>query len=134
MSKRRTRRGGFGASDSDHASVGARHIADAWVDLERMPPTCEGGIQVASRALANAERGLAHLHAIEDAGARANRNDVFGLGNRAAKAADQTLTFFSRVCKALHGEARERPLFSRGKVATEEAVAKALAARRKKRR
>jgi len=131
--RQRMRRGGLGASDSDHASVGTRHINDAWRDLERMPPTCEGGIQVASQALANAQRGMAHLQAIEGEGTRAGHNEAFGLGNRATRAADETLRFFARVCKAPHGEARERPLFSRGKIAAEEAKAKADAARRLKR-
>lgn len=130
---RRSRRGGLGASDSDHAAVGRRHIDDAWMNLERMPPTCEGGIQVASRALASAERGLAHLHAIEGEGTRAGNNESFGLGNRATHAAGQTLDFFSRVCKAPYGESREVPLFSRSKVAAEEARAKIIAARRKRR-
>ena len=104
--KRKYRRGGLGAPDSDHLQIGVNHIHHAWNDLERMPGTCEGGIQVASRALASAERGLAHLHAIEDRGMREAESKTFGLGNRATFAAGRTLDFFSRVCKAPGGEAR----------------------------
>lgn len=131
--KRSYRRGGLGASDSDHASVAKNHINEAWRDLERMPPTCEGGIQTAARALASAERGLSHLHSIEGGGTRTENNEAFGLGNRAAQAASQTLNFFSRVCKADHRAAGERPLYSRGKVAAEEAAKKIKAARAKRR-
>ena len=74
---------------------------------------------MAARALASAERGLAHLHAMEDRSVRTAHNDLFGLGHRAANAASQTVDFFAGVCEAPNGRARERPLFSRGKVAEE---------------
>ena len=111
----RRKRRGLGSPDGHHASQGAKLTADAWRDLERMPPTCEGGIQLASRALANANRAQAHLQSIGGRTERERFSDVFGDANRAAHAANKTLNFFARTCKVSGRKAADRPLFSRHK-------------------
>jgi hypothetical protein len=112
MSKKASR--SLGEPDDVHVAAAQHAIAEAWNDLERMPPTCYGGIRMASRALANAEKGLAHAWAISY-GARAQHNELFGLGNKATKAAWDTIQFFGSVCEAPNRAAADRPLFSRVK-------------------
>jgi hypothetical protein len=112
----------------------AQHELDkAWGDLERMPPTCRGGITLAARALGYAERAQGHLASIEDPRIREEHTKIFGSANRAAQAAHETVQFFAGVCEAPGREAGERPLFSRAKVAREEAAREA-ALKRKRRR
>jgi hypothetical protein len=114
MARRRGRKT-LAGSDDYHVAQAERLINDAWVDLERMPPTCEGGIVLSSRARANAERAAVHLQAITDREVREQHTKLFGLAHRAADAATKTVTFFSHTCKAPHREAADRPLFSRRK-------------------
>jgi hypothetical protein len=68
---------------------------------------------VAARAYANAEKGIAHAWSIQD---RERYSTIFGLGNRALKAALETINFFAMTCEAPHREAVERPLYSRGRL------------------
>ena len=114
MARRKRSARALGLNDPDHAVQAQKSIDAAWVDLERMPPTCEGGVMLAARAYANAEKGMAHAWAITD---RAKHEKMFGLGNRALKASWETLQFFALSCKAPHGVASERPLFSRRETA-----------------
>lgn len=127
-----SRRARFGSSDSTHVGA-AKHLVDqAWVDLERMPPTCRGGIEIASRALAHAERAKGHLDSIEDRGVREHNNEVFGMANRASNHAHETLQFFAGTCTAPYDATKRVPLFSRGKIAAE-AERAARAAKRRRR-
>lgn len=107
------RRRHLGAAVEVHAASAKKAIDDAWLDLERMPPTCRGAITLAARALGNAERGLAHAWSIEDRQERESRSGLFASGNHAVKAAWETIQFLSATCDAPHRQAAERPLFSR---------------------
>ena len=114
---RRRRRGlrGLGSPDSTHVDAARHNVNAAWNDLERMPPTCRGGIEVASRVLGYAEKAQAHLSSIEDPSMRAANTKLFGYANLAAKAAHETVQFFAGTCEAPGRAAGERPLFSRAK-------------------
>lgn len=126
--KRRMR---FGSSDATHVAMAQRLVNDAWVDLERMPPTCRGGISVAARALGSAERAKGHLDSIEGEGTRAGNNETFGLANRASRAAHETLEFFAGACTAAYDSTKRVPLFSRGKIIAEREAAERKAKRRR---
>jgi hypothetical protein len=106
----------LGSPESDHIASAKKLVDDAWLDLERMPPTCEGGITLASRAFANAQRAQAHLQSVDDRALRKKHTKLYGLANRASNAAWETITFFKTTCKAPYPKAGERPLFSRGRL------------------
>lgn len=129
----RKRQNGLGSADDIHLAEAKQEINQAWDTLERMPPTCEGGIQMASRAHALAERGIASAHSIEDRATREANTDLFGLGNRALTASWETVRFYAQTCKAPHREAADRPLFSRAKFLAEMRAADKKAARKKRR-
>ena len=132
MAKRR--RFSLGSADATHVYAARDLVNKAWGDLERMPPTCRGGIEMASRALGYAERAKGHLDSIEGEGTRAGNNETFGLANRATRAANETLNFFAGTCAAPYDTTKRVPLFSRGKIAAEEAEDKRKAALRARRR
>jgi hypothetical protein len=105
----------LGSFDADHVAQARHNVKEAWDALERMPPTCYGGIQTAARALAYAERAQGQLASIEDRKVREDHTEIFGAANRAAKAAHETVQFFAGVCQAPGREAGDRPLFSRAR-------------------
>jgi hypothetical protein len=109
------RRRGFGSSEATHLTQAKQLVSSAYNDLERLPPTCEGGVQVAARAYGSVREARAHLDAIETRTLRADNDDLFGMLNIADKAAWDALRFFSTTCKAPHREAAERPTTSRAK-------------------
>lgn len=125
------KRSRFGSSDATHVAMAQRLVNDAWADLERMPPTCRGGIEVAARALGSAERAKGHLDSIAGEGTRAGNNETFGLANRAARAANETLSFFAGACKAEYDSTKRVPLFSRGKIMAEREAAERKAKRKR---
>jgi len=126
------RRFGLGSSDATHVAAAQHLVNEAWGDLERMPPTCRGGIAMAARALGSAERAKGHLDSIESGSARAENNETFGLANRASRAAHETLEFFAGTCAAPYDSTKRVPLFSRGKIAAERAEAERKAKRKRR--
>lgn len=110
MKMKKNRRRGLSGSDEFHVDAAKKSIDAAWLDLERMPPTCEGGIRLATRAYAAAQEAKAHLWAIDD---RQAHTELFGDANRATTAAWKTVNHFAGVCRAPNREAAKRPLFSR---------------------
>ena len=113
---RRKRSRALASPAEDHIEAATRLVHEAWVDLERMPPTCSGGIALASRAYANVREAQAHLQSVSDRKIREENSELYGLANQGGRAALETLNFFKHTCKAPHGEARERPLYSRAKL------------------
>jgi hypothetical protein len=109
------RRAGLRGTDNDHVEGARRELDSAWTDLENLPPTCEGGIQRAARALGGFARASVHLDQIADRATREANTDLYGLRNIGDKAAWDATRFYSQVCKAPHREAADRPLTSRAK-------------------
>jgi hypothetical protein len=103
----------LGAPTDFHAARAKRLLDQAWLDLERMPPTCSGGIRLAARAHGYAQRAQAHLAAIDDRREREAHTHLYGSANRASNAAQKAINFFAMVCEAPHSETRDRPLTSR---------------------
>lgn len=128
------RRINLGSADATHVYAAKHLVNQAWGDLERMPPTCRGGIEMASRALGYAERAKGHLDSIEGEGTRAGSNETFGLANQATRAANATLNFFAGTCTAPYDSSKRVPLFSRGKIAAERAEDERKAKLRARRR
>jgi hypothetical protein len=106
---------GLQGTESAHLKSAKAALDSAWSDLESLPPTCEGGIQRAASAMANAARASAHLEEVNDPALRATHTELFGLRNMANSASWTAVGFFSQVCKAPHREAADRPTFSRAK-------------------
>lgn len=109
----RKRKRGLGSSAADHITQAKRLVNEAWNDLERLPPTCEGGISLAARALANASEAGTHLNAVENRDVRDAHHELYADKNRAGAAAWKAINFFARTCKAPHGKAAKRPLSRR---------------------
>lgn len=110
---RRRRNRGLGLSAADHLTQAKRLVNDAWNDLERLPPTCEGGINIAARALASVTEAGTHLASIEDRNTREANHELYGDKNRAGAAAWKAIQFYARTCKAPHAKASKRPLSRR---------------------
>jgi hypothetical protein len=107
------KRRGLGGDDVDHLARAANYVQKAWLDLERMPPTCEGGIRIASRAFSYAERAQAELSAVEDRQLRARHSETFRQANSASNAAWETINFYAGICRAPYNQTRKVPMFSR---------------------
>jgi hypothetical protein len=109
------RRKPLGESTDFHAARAKKLLDDSWRDIERMPPTCRGGVVMAARAFANAERAQGHLASIGDRRERAEHTELYGSANRASKAAWEAVQFFASVCEAPYSKTRKQPLTSRRK-------------------
>lgn len=129
MTKRQRSRG-LGSSEAVHLDAAKHALKEVWTDLERMPSTCEGGIMVTARAVERMGEARAHLNTLTQQ-QRADNSDLFGQLNYVSNALHETSQFYSRSCVAPGRAASERPLFSRGRRATEIAERARREARRK---
>jgi hypothetical protein len=110
---------GLGSSEKDHARAAKSLLNDAWTDLERMPPTCRGGIVIAARALGYAQKAQSELASIDNRRRRHLLTDLYGSANYAANAAWKTINHFAGICDAPYPRTRDVPMFSRGKMVRE---------------
>jgi hypothetical protein len=113
---------------ADHITAARHELNLAWLDVERMPSNCEGGIRLTARALEASGRAHAHLNSVEGP-ERAANTQLYGEANFVGQYLNERMNRLAVAC-AVPGAVRNLPLTSR---ATYQRILKEQAEKARKR-
>ncbi|MBK7823074.1 MAG: hypothetical protein IPJ61_18995 [Tessaracoccus sp.] len=102
---------GLGAPAADHIASARHELSQVWVDLERMPSNCEGGIRLTARAIEAYGRARAHLNSVDGPEREAN-TQMYGEANFVGDYLNQRMNRLAVAC-VVPGAVRDLPLTSR---------------------
>jgi hypothetical protein len=98
MATRKNRRGGLGGTSQDHLALFEKSYREAMRLMDGLPPTCYGGIRIASLAAGAIAEARAHAWSIPETSVRATISEKMGKLNQADKKFNESIYKMADRC------------------------------------